>query len=268
MKKIIILNQNKYFYFISKFIYKLLSEHLNNIYLDDYNNSYIFTDNLYILFYILDKLPKNYIVYNFEQFTTDKIWNDSYYNFLNNSIINIDYSINNIVKLHQKKISSYFLPFYSLNLFKYQNNIKKDIDILFLGNINQRRKNFLNKLNGLNIKIINNIFFNDTLELFARSKILLNIHYYEGNSILEVTRIIPALENNCIIVSEISNDIYYNKIYNDIIYLTDYNNILNDITNILCNYKMYFDQLNKKNITNQINYNIIELIRLINYIIN
>lgn len=268
MKKIIILNQNKYFYFISQFIYKLLSEYFNNIYLDYYNNSYIFTDDLYILFYILDKLPQNYIVYNFEQFTTNKKWSNSYYNFLNNAIINIDYSINNIIKLHKNNINSFFLPFFSLNLFKYQYYIKKDIDILFLGNINQRRKSFLNKLNFLNITIINNVFFDDSIKLLARSKILLNIHYYDGDSILEVVRIIPALENNCIIISEKSNDIYYNNKFNNIIHLTDYDNILNDVNNILNNYTFYYEQLRKKKNINNINYNIVKLIELINIIIN
>lgn len=268
MKNIIIINQNKYFYLISKFLFEYLTKYFNNIQLIDYDNSYKYTDDIYILFYILDNLPKNYIVYNFEQFTTNKIWKESYFNFLNKSLFNIDYSINNIIILHKKNINSYFLPFHSLKLFKYPKNIIKDIDILFIGNINDRRKKWLNKLNNFNIKICKDIFYDKSLELFARSKILLNIHYYDGISILEITRILPALENNCIILSESSNDEYYNLIYNDIIKITNIDNIYNDINNILENYIYYYEYLinNLSKINNNIYNN--NLLDLINYIIN
>ena len=36
----------------------------------------------------------------------------------------------------------------------------------------------------------------------AKSKIIINIHYYEGDTILEIPRIYPGIYNYCIILSE------------------------------------------------------------------
>ena len=42
----------------------------------------------------------------------------------------------------------------------------------------------------------------NSLDKMAQSKILINIHYYEGDTILEIPRIYPGIYNGCIILSE------------------------------------------------------------------
>ena len=63
----------------------------------------------------------------------------------------------------------------------------------------------------------------------AQSKILLNIHYYEGKTILEIPRIYPGIYNGCIILSEKSEDEEYDKLLKDEIIWINEDNIIKEI---------------------------------------
>jgi hypothetical protein len=283
MSKLLIYNQSPYFYHISEVVYNFFIKHLGieKVNLINCNTNHVFTtDDVYLTFIPFNKLniditPNKYIVYNFEQFTTDKIWSESYINFLKKAIYVLDYSISNVYKMNEYGINSYFLPYIPSGLNKYNelSTTKKDIDILFIGNLNNKRRLWLKELTNekYSIKIITNLFFEKSIEYFARSKIVLNIHYYGGDSILEVTRIIPALENNCVILTEESHDEYYNYVYKNIVKITDIDNLKDSIINILSNYNLIqhetIDKFNK--ISREIiSDDIIELIGFIKKIIN
>ena len=283
MPRLIIYNESPYFYHISEIVYFQISKYLNHdqIQLINCDKSYILTnDNVYLIFMPFSKLntdflPEKYILYNFEQFTTDKIWPDNYINFIKKALFVIDYSLANVIKLHTMGIEAYFLPYIRSTINKHINidKIEKDIDVLFIGNLNQRRREWLKELSDLkcNIKIITNLFFEKSIEYFARSKIILNVHYYDGNSILEVSRILPALENNCIVLSEASQDEYYNQEYKDIIRITNIKNLKQDIIYLLNNYNTIQQQIlnNFYQITTYYNIDdISELIRFLKNIIN
>lgn len=246
MGKLIIYNQSGYFYHVSIQIYTMLKEQMDEskIELINCNTNHTFDNNNIYLLFIPPKMntPKKYIVYNFEQFTTDKVWEESYFVFLKKAMYVFDYSLMNVLIEHSKNINSYFLPYHIDKIYRYPGltgeNFEKDIDVLFIGNLNHRRKEWLKNLtdNNINFKIITNVFYENSIEYFARSKILLNIHFYSGESILEVTRIIPAIVNNCIVLSETSHDSYYNDIYSNIIKITSIDTLIEDIKNILNNY--------------------------------
>ena len=283
MSKLLIYNQSPYFYHISEVVYNFFIKHLGieKVNLINCNTNHIFSkEDVYLTFIPFNKLninitPDKYIVYNFEQFTTDKVWSESYINFLKKAIYVLDYSIRNVCKMNEYGINSFFLPYIPSGLNKYSelSTTKKDIDILFIGNLNNKRRLWLKELinEKYSIKIITNLFFEKSIEYFARSKIVLNIHYYGGDSILEVTRIIPALENNCVILTEESHDEYYNFVYKNIIKKTDIENLKDSIINILSNYNLIqqetIDKFNK--ISREIiSDDIIELIGFIKKIIN
>jgi hypothetical protein len=283
MPKLLIYNQSPYFYHISEAVYNFFIKHLTieKVELINCNTNHVFSkEDVYLTFIPFNKLninitPEKYIVYNFEQFTTDKLWSDSYINFLKKAIYVIDYSIKNVCKMNDYNINSFFLPYMPSGVNKYNDlsNTKKDIDILFIGNLNNKRRSWLKELTNekYSVKIITNLFFEKSIEYFARSKIVLNVHYYGGDSILEVTRIIPALENNCVILTEESHDEYYNLIYNDIVKISNLENLKDSIINILSNYNLIqqdsinkFNQIPKETISDDI----FELIRFIKNIIN
>jgi len=285
MIKLIIYNQSGYFYHICESVYNIFKPYFDSDKLDLINctsdNIYEINDdiNLYLTFIPFNRLninqtPKKYIVYNFEQFTTDKIWSESYINFLKKALYVIDYSLLNINKLNELGINAFFMPYFPSGIYKHNelSTIKKDIDVLFIGNLNNKRKEWLKELDeDINLKVITNLFFDKSIEYFARSKIIINIHYYKGDSILEVTRIIPALENNCLIISEDSQDPYYNILYDGIIKNTNLVSLKEDIKYLLNNYNNFLldtqTKFNKLSSNNTININ--ELIRFIkNILIN
>lgn len=278
--KIIVYNQSKYIYSICEIVYETFKSYINNIEIvncSDYDMIYNDT-TVYLTFYKFNDdivYPKKYIVYNFEQLTTEKKWSEEYINFLRNALYVIDYSLSNVIWLNSIDINSYFLPFETLNIKIYRSLKKydKDIDVLFIGSLNDRRKKWLNRLINLNcqftIKIITNKFNKDSYDFYARSKILLNIHYYKHNRISEISRITHALENNCIVLTENSDDFYYNQLLNNIVIITNYDSLNNDVINILSDYNniqknkndLYTNMLKYKNI-DYIN-SIVELFKII-----
>jgi len=66
---------------------------------------------------------------------------------------------------------------------------------------------------------------NDDLDrTYARNKTTLNIHYYGGETILEVHRILPMIANKVWVLSEPSNDRWYDNEYKDIVDFVDLSN--------------------------------------------
>ncbi len=83
----------------------------------------------------------------------------------------------------------------------------QDIDVLFYGSINERRKEVLEKLRraGINLNVNFGVYGQQRDGLIARSKIVLNIHYYEAK-LFEVVRVSYLLANSKAVVSETSAD--------------------------------------------------------------
>ena len=180
--------------------------------------------NLYIILgghNYLGRLPKNYIIYQLEQtniYITDNetnkkqeiLFSDRYVTILKQSQSIWDYSKSNIkyIKNHYGIKHIYWVPLYYT---KYIENIKitneKPIDILFYGSMNTRRQHILEQLKlHFNVAIyINNLWDVERDDLISKSKIILNIHYYE-NAILEIHRISYLLSNKCLVITEQGRD--------------------------------------------------------------
>ena len=80
----------------------------------------------------------------------------------------------------------------------------KDIDILFYGGVNQRRANFLNKINELGKRLVvrnNDLREPERTHLIQRSKIVLNFHYYDVG-LFEWPRVHHLLMNGAFVISE------------------------------------------------------------------
>jgi len=181
-------------------------------------------NDLYILIGVvefIDKIPNRYIIFQFEQtnvFFNDKkdIWfTKKYIELLNNAIYIWDYSNDNIKYLIKnlnigKPETIFYIPLkYSNcldNLKKITEN-KKDIDILFMGSINERRKKILDRLEKKYITHTapNNLWNEERDNLVSRSKIILNIQFYD-NGLLEMVRLSYLLSGGAFIISEIGRE--------------------------------------------------------------
>lgn len=214
-----VFNNSPYFDNIATLISKLLKIKLVNT-IDDETDTYI-------LFTIKDmkEVPKNYIVYNFEQLDTTINLGAKFWDRMYGAIHIFDYSQVNINYLHNNDISATFLP-YGWNismLYKTKLYCERQIELLFIGSLNDRRINMLRdtyelcKENDYNILLSNNCWDSEYERAIKNSKIGINIHYYEGHTILEVHRIIPYILNKIYVISERSSDTYYDTLFNDMV---------------------------------------------------
>ncbi|MEG7843029.1 glycosyltransferase family 1 protein [Bacillus mobilis] len=160
-------------------------------------------------------LPKNAIIYNLEQLYEGSPYAHPFYLILLKDKEIWDYSKQNIEWLKQKGIGKEikhvgmnYAPTLEIKKDAFDDEITEDIDILFIGALNSRRQAILDQLKAvapnLNIVFKNNAWGIARNELIARSKIILNIHFYLSG-ILETPRVSYAVANKKFIISENSN---------------------------------------------------------------
>ncbi len=160
-------------------------------------------------------LPKNAIIYNLEQLYEGSPYAHPLYLMLLKDKEIWDYSKQNIAWLKQKgvgkkirHIGMNYAPTLEIKKDAFEDEVTEDIDILFIGALNPRRQAIFDQLKAvapnLNIVFKNNAWGIVRNELIARSKIILNIHFYLSG-ILETPRVSYAVANKKFIISENSN---------------------------------------------------------------
>ena len=159
-----------------------------------------------------DVIPKKYIVYQFEQTNVTynnvkDIWfTQKYIHFLKNALDVWDYSMSNVeyLKKNYDITSIRYIPLrYSSSIDRAPKIHNKDIDVLFMGSLSDRRKRILDNLGKkVNLHIgKNNLWREERDKLVSRSKIIIKIQFYD-NGILELPRISYLLSNRALVISE------------------------------------------------------------------
>lgn len=169
---------------------------------------------------------KKIIVYQFEQvFDNMSLWYNpnsedpkvlKRTNHLKEWLTNADeiweYDINNLQFLKNEGFENVkHMPLKYCHSLKRVNNEKiKDIDVLFYGEINKRRRTIIDRISQkYKVEIVPYGTFNDALyDYVDRSRIVLNLHYY-GGAIQEQVRIFDLIINNKCVVSEPSKTNYF-----------------------------------------------------------
>jgi len=156
------------------------------------------------------KLPDDMILYNTEQIQDDSPWLTSEYKSLLSSYPVWDYSERNIAALK----SLLNEPNVTLCPVGFQPELASipaaadhDIDVLFYGSLNERRSSILDELSAQGLTVVSKfgVYGEERDALIARSKIVLNIHYYEAK-VFEIVRISYLLANSRFVISESSLD--------------------------------------------------------------
>ena len=123
-----------------------------------------------------------------------------------------DYDLDNIEFLQSLGYKNVkFKPMQWFEGIQNITHVEKDIDVLFYGGGCPKRERYLNQLGKYKAKIISNNFqaWGETLnEYIGRSKIILNLHFYESH-IQEQVRIFPLVANDCCVLSEPSRRNYF-----------------------------------------------------------
>lgn len=196
----------------------------------------------------INQIPKSSIILNTEQIYDDQTsWNKNIFFWAENLEI-WDYSKKNIekwIKLGFDKVKHFEIGCQK-ELSRLNKLRNKDIDILFYGSINERRKKILDELkkNGLKIKILFGVYGKERDSWIERSKIVLNNHYY-NSQIFEIVRVFYLMINSVAVVGEVNETTYIDPIYAEGIHPAKYNELVINCIEIINNNSMR-DKLEKK----------------------
>ena len=194
-----------------------------------------YTDDLYFVIcpQMFSELPKYYVAYQLEQSVSSRWFNSEYFDKLKNSITVFDYSLRNLEYLQKNGFSLrevFYMPISYLPDYREKYNLTENVDekhdVLFYGDINiPRRKKFLEKISErFKVKVVSEVFGLDLYKELLSSKIIINIHYYEG-ALLETTRLYECLSLDRLIISEESVDQDEHNNLSDIVEFVPINNV-------------------------------------------
>lgn len=147
-------------------------------------------------------LPPNAIIYNAEQVLTGKFWKRL--SRVRNPIW--DFSKTHVEWFRARGVQAVHVPFGYLEGAREIPKLaseEEDIDVLFYGWLNERRKRVLDELEqaGLHVRNLFGLYGEDRDRVIARSKVVLNLHYYEG-AVLEMVRLSHLLQSGRCVVTE------------------------------------------------------------------
>lgn len=206
--------------------------------------------DVYIIFgmndFVNQVVPTTYIVYQLEQTISNdqsQWFSQRYIEYMKGALQVWDYSLVNYQ--HLKKIgieNVFYVPLQYMKSCDSQEEVEstKDIDVLFYGSLNERRRLILTELKsrGLHVVTEHQLWRDDRMDLIRRSKIVINIHYYD-EAILETARLSYLLSNRVTVVSEKSQDPILDKWHTPFVELVEYNGLVDKCQEILKNYNSY-----------------------------
>jgi hypothetical protein len=148
-----------------------------------------------------------YVVYQLEQLSDREGWFSSErLHVLRGAQEVWDYCPQNVAFLHQQGVAARLLPIgYHPGLEVIEKDADEDIDVLFYGSLNERRSAVLDQLAGLSVMRLFNCYGPERDRVIARSRIVLNVHYYEAH-IMEQARVSYLLNNGRFVLSESCRD--------------------------------------------------------------
>ena len=177
----------------------------------------------------ISQLPSSTVVLNTEQVYGEATpWSQAIFQ-LAKKIDIWDYSTKNIEKFDEIGIDKvkHFKIGFQKELVRIDPSKNKDIDVLFYGCINERRKEVLDKLaaNGLRVKVLFGVYGKERDEWVERSKIVLNHHFYDSY-IFEVVRVFYLLTNSIAVVGEVNETTSIDSMCREGVYSAKYDELV------------------------------------------
>jgi hypothetical protein len=151
-------------------------------------------------------LPEGSIIYNLEQILPGVVWlTERYIHLLKNFPV-LDFSPLNLSRLQTIGVPHARLleVGYSPGLTRIPRSVEEDADVFFYGAGNDRRERVLHALVEAGLRVFTtsqNTFGPARDEWIGRSKLVLNLHYYD-QSTFEIVRVSYLLANRVPVVSE------------------------------------------------------------------
>lgn len=182
-------------------------------------------------------LLKDSIMFNLEVIQDDSTWLTSYYIELLKNYTVWDYSEQNIRNLQALSVSAQYCGIgYEPELSRISQlpEEQKDIDVLFYGSMNERRKEIIDKLSSCGLRVVTlfGVYGEERDNHISRSKIILNIHYYESK-VFEIVRMSYLLANSCFVISERGYDKSLEEPFEEGIAFSEYEKLVDTCLNCL-----------------------------------
>lgn len=117
----------------------------------------------------------------------------------------VDFSRQNIRRLAAMGVRARWLPVgYVPELTRVWPATEEDIDVLFYGTVTDRRRVVLDTLRSLKLRVevLGGVYGEERDRFIARSKVVLNVHGKEEDSVFESVRVSYPLANRKAVVSE------------------------------------------------------------------
>lgn len=164
-------------------------------------------------------IPRGSIIYNTEQVFEGSRWMRTELPHLIETHETWDYSRRNI-ELLADRIPASVLRYVPIGFVPQLARIEKaplqDIDVLFYGSMSDRRAQIIEDLRSRNLNVAARMgcYGKERDALIARSKVVLNVHYYESK-IFEIVRVSYLLTNRKAVVAEMDRETAMDPIYRD-----------------------------------------------------
>lgn len=177
--------------------------------------------------------PSNWIIYNTEQIGEGFANNPQYIMLMRHYEV-WDYSMMNIEALSQMGITAKYCGVgYSPCLSQIEKPETQDIDVLFYGSLNERRKKVLEEISTkCKFHFSFGVYGQELNKLIARSKVIVNLHFYE-TVIFEIIRCSYLMANKKCIVSEFGKDYSLEEPFLDAICFSSYKDIADNCLSLL-----------------------------------
>ncbi len=174
-----------------------------------------------------EEIPEGSVLYNLEPlYDNCRSFSLGYLDVLRQFPV-VDYQRKNVEYLAQHGIDAVHMPYGFHESMRRTQNVEKDIDVLFFGSFNDRRKPLLAQFmnSEMNVRVVCGCYGALLDNLISRSKIHINIHYCDDHP-LEVVRLNYLLANACFVISERGWDDVENEVYQLGVVFAEYSDII------------------------------------------
>lgn len=172
-------------------------------------------------------LPDDAVLYNLEQISPESSWFQSGLLDVLRSRTCWDYSAANVTALATAGIQpAAVVPIGYAPALTRIAAAGEDIDVLFYGSLNERRAAVLNALvaRGVRVKHLFGVYGPERDAWIARSRIVLNMHYFDAK-VFEAVRVSYLLANHRFVISERGSDATEEQAFEPGVVFCDYDQL-------------------------------------------